>query len=65
MHIPRKPAEQIEVDWAGDPVHRINQETGEMVPVPVNKYRANAKGKYKKFDALVADQTFELLVPAY
>ena len=35
MHIPRKPAEQIEVDWAGDPAHLINPETGELVPVPV------------------------------
>ena len=24
MHIPRKPGEQIEVDWAGDPAHIID-----------------------------------------
>lgn len=30
MHIPRKPGEQIEVDWAGDPAHIIDSETGEI-----------------------------------
>ena len=29
MHIPRKPAEQVEVDWAGDPAYIINPDTGE------------------------------------
>ena len=24
MHIPRKPGQQIEVDWAGDPAHIID-----------------------------------------
>lgn len=28
MHIPRKPGEQIEVDWAGDPAQIIDPETG-------------------------------------
>lgn len=28
MHIPRKPGEQIEVDWAGDPAHIIDPDTG-------------------------------------
>ena len=28
MHIPRKPAEQVEVDWAGDPAHIIDPDTG-------------------------------------
>lgn len=27
-HIPRKPGEQIEVDWAGDPAYIINPDTG-------------------------------------
>ena len=32
MHIARKPGEQIEVDWAGDPAHIIDPETGEIIP---------------------------------
>ena len=27
MHIPRKPGEQIEVDWTGDPAHIIDPDT--------------------------------------
>ena len=30
MHIPRKPGEQIEVDWAGDSAQLINSDTGEI-----------------------------------
>ena len=30
MHIPRKPGEQVEVDWAGDPAHIIDLDTGEI-----------------------------------
>ncbi|MDD3339251.1 MAG: IS21 family transposase [Lachnospiraceae bacterium] len=30
MHIPRKPGEQMEVDWAGDPAHIIDPDTGEI-----------------------------------
>ena len=30
MHIPRKPGEQIEVDWAGDPAHITDPDTGEI-----------------------------------
>ena len=30
MHIPRKPGEQIEVDWAGDPAHITDPDTGEV-----------------------------------
>ena len=30
MHIPRKPGEQIEVDWAGDPAHLTDPYTGEI-----------------------------------
>lgn len=30
MHISRKPAEQVEVDWAGDPAHIIDPDTGEI-----------------------------------
>ena len=33
MHIPRKPGEQIEVDWAGDPAHIIDPDTGEITDV--------------------------------
>jgi len=32
MHIPRKPGEQIEVDWAGQTASLINDETGEIIP---------------------------------
>ena len=30
MHIPRKPGEQIEIDWAGDPAQLIDPDTGEI-----------------------------------
>ena len=32
MHIPRKPGEQIEVDWAGQTATIVNDETGEIIP---------------------------------
>lgn len=32
MHIPGKPGEQIEVDWAGDPACITDPDTGEMIP---------------------------------
>ena len=32
MHINRKPGEQVEVDWAGDPAHIIDSDTGEVIP---------------------------------
>ena len=35
MHINRKPGEQVEVDWAGDPAHLIDPDTGEIIDVPV------------------------------
>lgn len=31
MHISRKPGEQIEVDWAGDPAHITDPDTGEII----------------------------------
>jgi transposase len=31
MHTPRKPGEQIEVDWAGDPAKIIDPDTGELI----------------------------------
>ena len=30
MHIPRKPGEQVEVDWAGNPAHIIDPDIGEI-----------------------------------
>lgn len=33
MHIPRNPGEQVEVDWAGDPAHIIDPDTGEITDV--------------------------------
>lgn len=35
MHIPRKPGEQIEVDWAGDPAYVVDRDTGEKIPAYV------------------------------
>lgn len=32
MHIPRKPGEQIEVDWAGDSAYVVDRDTGEVIP---------------------------------
>lgn len=32
MHIARKPGEQIEVDWAGDPASITDPDTGEVIP---------------------------------
>ena len=31
MYINRKPSEQVEVDWAGDPAHIIDPDTGEIM----------------------------------
>ena len=31
MHIPRKPGEQVEVDWAGDHATIVDPDTGEMI----------------------------------
>ena len=31
MHINRKPGEQIEVDWAGDPAQITDPDTGEII----------------------------------
>ena len=31
MHINRKPGEQVEVDWAGDPATIIDPDTGEII----------------------------------
>lgn len=33
MHIARKPGEQVEVDWAGDPAYIIDPDTGEATKV--------------------------------
>lgn len=35
MHIPRKPGEQIEVDWAGQTASIIDRDTGEIIPAYV------------------------------
>ncbi len=32
MHIPRKPGEQIEVDWAGKTASIVDRDTGELIP---------------------------------
>ena len=33
MHIPRKPGDRIEVDWAGDKLYITDRDTGEAIPV--------------------------------
>lgn len=38
MHIPRKPGEQIEVDWAGDPAYVVDRVTGGRLEFCVNGY---------------------------
>ena len=35
MHINRKPGEQVEVDWAGDPAHIIDPDTGELTEASI------------------------------
>ena len=35
MHINRKPGEETEVDWAGDPAHIIDPDTGELIAARV------------------------------
>lgn len=35
MHISRKPGEQVEVDWAGDPAHIIDPDTGEIIDASI------------------------------
>ena len=35
MHINRRPAEQVEVDWAGDPAHIIDPDTGEILDAQI------------------------------
>ena len=35
MHINRKPGEQVEVDWAGDPAYLTDPDTGELTKVSV------------------------------
>ena len=56
MHIPRKPGELIEVDWAGDPAHIIDPDTGEITDawifVGVLTY-----SQYAYVEAFVNEQT--------
>lgn len=35
MHIARKPGEQVEVDWAGDPAQIIDPDTGEIIEASI------------------------------
>ena len=35
MHINRKPAEQVEVDWAGDPAHITDPDTGRILDAQI------------------------------
>ena len=38
MHISRKPGEQVEVDWAGDPATVIDPDTGEFGVMTYSRY---------------------------
>lgn len=55
MHIPRKPGQQIEVDWAGDPAEIIDPYTGEITSawifVGVMTY-----SQYAFVEAFITDQ---------
>ena len=55
MHIPRKPGQQIEVDWAGDPAEIIDPDTGEVtrawIFVGVMTY-----GQYAFVEAFINEQ---------
>ena len=53
MHIPRKPGEQIEVDWAGQTAAIINDETGEIIPAYVF-VSALAYSQYAYVEAFLA-----------
>jgi transposase len=35
MHVPRKPGEQVEVDWAGQTAAIVDRDTGELIPAYV------------------------------
>ena len=41
MHINRKPGEQVEVDWAGDPATIIDPDTGEIIKAYIFICRCN------------------------
>ena len=55
MHIARKPGEQIEVDWAGDPAYIVDPDTGETIKahifVGVQSY-----SQYPYVEAFVSEQ---------
>lgn len=53
MHIPRKPGEQIEVDWAGQTAAIVNDETGEIIPAYVF-VSALAYSQYAYVEAFLA-----------
>ena len=37
MHINRKPGEQVEVDWTGDPATIIDPDTGEILKAYIQR----------------------------
>ena len=62
MHINRKPGEQIEVDWAGDPAKIIDPDTGEIIPaflfvgvMTYSQYPYVEAAKNKGYDVLLMD----------
>ena len=69
MHIPRKPAEQVEADGAGDPAKIIDPDTGELflgdIVISLDKVKEQAE-KYnhsvrREFAFLVAHSMLHLL----
>ena len=59
MHINRKPGEQVEVDWAGDPATIIDPDTGEIIKayifVGVMTYSQYACGSMSGYEAEIMD----------
>lgn len=51
MHIPRRPAETVEVDWAGDPAHVIDPDTGDG-PSLRNKTISNIQLVFQIFPSI-------------
>jgi transposase len=63
MHIPRKPGEQIEVDWAGQTAEVINDETGEIMPAYIF-VAALSYSQYAYVEAFLA-QNLECWIAAH
>jgi transposase len=56
MHIPRKPGDILEVDWAGTKMHIIDRETGELISVSIF-VAALAYSQYGYVEAFLTEKT--------